>query len=312
MPLPKQLDGRLRLPVVAAPMFLVSGFELVVATCKAGLLGTFPALNLRTTEEFETQILKLKDALEDGDAPFGVNLIVHRSNPRAQPDLEVCVRHQVPLVITSLGAVSELVDAVHGYGGMVFHDVTNLRHARKAIGAGVDGIIAVAGGAGGHAGLIHPFALIDEIRQHFDGTILLAGCISSGRHVAAAIAAGADLTYMGTRFIPTTESAAQEEYKQMVIDAEAADIVYTSAVSGINANFIRQSLVANGIDVDKLRDAASADFGNKLSLGDEAKAWKTIWSAGHGVASIHDLLSVAALSDRIEAEYRAAAAGLSR
>ncbi len=310
MPIPSQLEGRLRLPVVAAPMFLVSGPELVIAACKAGILGTFPALTSRTTELFEEQLVSLEKELTDNDAPYGVNLIVHRSNPRVEADLEVCVRQQVPVVITSLGAVSELVDTVHGYGGLVFHDVTNLRHAKKAIAAGVDGIITVAGGAGGHAGVIHPFALVDEIRREFNGTILLAGCISNGRHVAAARAAGADLAYMGTRFIATEESRAQAEYKDMVLAARPADIVYTAAVSGVNANFMRQSLEANGFDMEKLLNPTDVDFAKKLTLSDEAEAWKTIWSAGHGVASIHDVVTVSKLVDRLEIEYRTAVESL--
>lgn len=310
MPIPEQLQGRLRLPVVAAPMFLVSGPKLVTAACRAGVLGTFPALNQRTTEGFDGWLGELNDALTDDDAPYGVNLIVHRSNPRVEADLEVCVKRKVPLVITSLGAVSELVATVHSYGGLVFHDVTNIRHAKKAVDAGVDGIIAVAGGAGGHAGTTHPFALVDEIRGIFDGTILLAGCISNGRQVAGAIAAGADLAYMGTRFIATEESRAQAEYKQMLLDAVSGDIVYTPAVSGVPANFIRQSLEANGFDVAKLREPGEVAFGEKLTMGDEAKAWSTIWSAGHGVASIDDVLSTAGLIERLGKEYREAAARL--
>ncbi len=285
-------------------MFIVSGLELVRAACRVGVLGTFPALNGRTTEAFEKWVVELRETLSDSHAPFGVNLIVHRSNPRLAADLEICVKHRVPVVITSLGAISEIVDTVHSYGGVVFHDVTNIRHAKKAVDAGVDGIIAVAGGAGGHAGVIHPFALVDEIRSIFSGTILLAGCISNGRHVAAALAAGADLAYVGTRFIATEESGAQPEYKAMVLAATAADIVYTPAVSGVPANFMRQSLQAAGIDVAKLNQPGEIDFGKKLSLGDEAKAWKNIWSAGHGVASISEVLSVGQLVERMQAEYR--------
>lgn len=301
-----------RLPVVAAPMFLVSGDELTIATCKAGITGTFPALNQRTTEGFEAWVVKITEELNafrtaNPDAPcghFGVNLIVHRSNPRLQADLEVVVKHKVPLVITSLGAVSEVVEAVHSYGGVVFHDITNRRHAEKAAEAGVDGVILVAGGAGGHAGTLNPFALMAEIRSFFKGTILLAGAISSGSDVVAARAMGADLAYMGTRFIATQESNAQPEYKQMICEARAEDIVHTPAVSGVPASFMQQSLAANGYDLAKLKDPAAVDFGKKLTVNDEAKAWKTVWSAGHGVSAIGDVPTVAELVERLEAEYR--------
>lgn len=290
-------------------MFLVSGPELVIAACNAGITGTFPALNERTTEGFGAWLDQIEDATS-GDVPYGVNLIVHRSNPRVQADLEVCVAHEVPLIITSLGAVSEVVDAVHSYGGVVFHDVTNARHANKAVEAGADGLILVAGGAGGHAGTFNPFGLLAEIRNFWDGTVVLAGAISSGRDAAAAIAMGADFAYMGTRFIATKESAAPPEYKQMVCDVGPADIVYTPAVSGVPANFMGPSLRDNGFDMEKLREPGHVDFGAKLTVSDEAKAWKTIWSAGHGVAAIHDIPSVGELTDRLEAEYRAAIAAL--
>lgn len=306
------LFDTLRLPVVAAPMFLVSGKALVQSCCQAGVVGTFPALNQRTSEGFEQWVVELKEALaafrkEQPEAfcgPFGVNLIVHKSNPRLQPDLEICVEHEVPLVITSLGAVAEVVDRVHGYGGVVFHDVTNLKHAKKAAAAGVDGLILVAGGAGGHAGKTNPFALMHEIRPHFDGALLLAGCLSTGSDVAAARAMGADLAYMGTRFIATEESAAQDEYKAMLIEARPQDIIHTPAVSGVPANFMRQSLEANGYDMQRLMDPAHVDFGQKLTVSDEAKAWKTVWSAGHGVSAISSICSVAELVDDLEEEYR--------
>lgn len=304
----------LRLPVVAAPMFLVSGEQLVTAACKSGIVGTFPALNQRTTEGFEQWVVSIKESLatfrdeHPGKAcgPFGVNLIVHRSNPRMRADLQVCVDQEVPLVITSLGAVEEVVSAVHSYGGTVFHDVTNRRHAEKAMEAGVDGIVLVAGGAGGHAGTFNPFALLAEIRRFFDGTIILAGSLSSGRDVAAARAMGADLAYMGTRFIATQESNAQPEYKQMICDAAAGDIVYTPAVSGVPANFMRQSLAANDYDMEKLLEPGHVDFGEKLTVNDEAKAWKTVWSAGHGVSAIDDIPTVAQLVDILDEGYRAA------
>ncbi len=308
----------LRLPVVAAPMFLVSGTQLVIESCRAGIVGTFPALNQRTTEGFTQWLHAIKAALAEHDAsgpkhraaPYGVNLIVHRSNPRLQADLEVCVKEQVPLVITSLGAVQEVVEAVHSYGGVVFHDITNRRHAEKAIEAGADGLILVAGGAGGHAGTFNPFALMAELRPLFDGTILLAGALSSGQDVLAARAMGADLAYMGTRFIATQESDAQPEYRAMICAANAADIVHTPAVSGVPASFMRQSLASNGYDLKTLNDPGHVNFGEKLTVSEEAKAWKTVWSAGHGVSAIHDIPSVAALVDRLESEYQAGLARL--
>lgn len=303
MPLPKAFEGRLRLPVVAAPMFLASGPDLVIACCKAGVVGTFPALNQRTTEGFEDWLNTIESALTPQDAPFGVNLIVHKTNPRVQPDLEVIVRHRVPLVITSLGAVKDVVDAVHSYGGAVFHDVTNLKHARKAIAAGVDGLILVCAGAGGHAGTLNPFALLAEIRAEFTGTILLAGTLSTGDQIAAARLLGADLAYMGTRFIATRECAAQQAYKDMVVSAGASDIVYTPAISGIPASFLRQSLEQAGIDAARLAERPDIDLHTELNS--EAKAWKTIWSAGQGVAAIHDQPTVAELVSRLEQEYRA-------
>lgn len=307
---PELLDA-CRVPVIAAPMFLVSGPDLVVASCKAGVVGTFPALNQRTTEGFEQWVIQIKEALADApNKAFGVNLIVHRTNPRVQADLEICVKHEVPLIITSLGAVSELVDTVHGYGGLVYHDVTNRRHAQKAIDAGVDGLILVSAGAGGHAGTINPFAFVKHIRPMFDGTIILAGSISTGGDVAAAMAMGADVAYMGTRFIATTESAAQDEYKQMVCDTNAEEIVYTPAVSGVNANFMRPSLEDNGFDMEQLLNPGSVDFGHKLTMSEEAKAWKTVWSAGHGVSSIDDVPTTAELVERIVAEYEAARGAL--
>lgn len=313
--IPAQFQGRLRLPVVAAPMFLVSGPELVVSACRAGVVGTFPALNQRTTEGFEDWVVRISSAVEAARAahpdrpvaPYGVNLIVHRSNPRVQADLEVCVRRRVPLVITSLGAVPELVDAVHGYGGLVFHDVVNVRHARKAAEAGVDGLVLVCAGAGGHAGATSPFALLPEVRSFFRGTILLAGAISDGRSVAAARALGADLAYVGTRFIATEESAADPAYKRMVLDSAAADVAYTAAVSGVPGSFLKESLRNAGLDPENL-PAGKPDL--SLSSEEERKAWRDIWSAGQGVGQIADLPDVASLVERMAAEYREAAAGL--
>lgn len=315
MALPASFSGRLSLPLIAAPMFLISNPTLAQACCRQGVVGTFPALNQRTSEGFEEWLQEMEAAREaDPDmAPYGVNLIVHRTNPRWPQDLELCVRYKVPLVITSLGAVSDLVEKVHSYGGLVFHDVTNRRHAQKAAEAGVDGIIAVSAGAGGHAGTQSPFALVEDIRQVFDGAIVLAGALSHGRDILAARAMGADLAYMGTRFINTEESAAQDEYRQMVIEAEASDIIHTPAVSGIPASFMRQSLEANGFAMDQLQQAGEVNYGEKLKpMDDEAKAWKTVWSAGQGVSAIRDCPPVAALVKRLQEEYGTAREQLNR
>jgi len=289
-------------------MFLVSNPDLVVETCRAGIVGTFPALNQRTSEGYETWLIEIRERLDKIEqitgkptAPFGVNLIVHKSNPRVQPDLELSIKHKVPLIITSLGAVKELVGAVQGYGGIVFHDVINIRHARKAAEAGVDGLIAVCAGAGGHAGLLSPFALIPEIRKFFDKTILLSGVLSTGRHVAAACMLGADLAYLGTRFIATRESMAADEFKSMILTTRAEDIVYTAAISGVHGNFLRPSIDASGAEID-----LSAP-NKQLSVGaHEKRAWKNIWSAGQGVGSIEDVPTIAELCDRLAVEYRAA------
>lgn len=296
MAIPASLKKGLKLPVIAAPMFLVSGPDLVVEACNAGVIGTFPSLNQRATEGYRDWIHEIKGRLTPDAAAFGVNHIVHPTNPRLMADMMVTVEEQVPLVITSLGAVRDVVEAVHGYGGVVFHDIANIRHARKAAQAGVDGLILVANGAGGHAGVVNPFALVDEVRSFFDGTIILSGCLSTGSDVAAALMMGADFAYMGTRFISTTESEAQAEYKQMIVDAGASDITYTPAVSGIPANFLTPSLVANGIDPKSLPE-------HKLDMGEEAKAWKTVWSAGQGAGAVRDILPTAQLVARLTDEF---------
>ncbi len=307
MSLPALLQDKLRLPLVAAPMFLVSGPELVRACCAQGIVGSFPALNQRETSGFSDWLEEINAGLAPQAAPYAVNLIVHGSNPRLQADLAVCVEQRVPIVITSLGAVKEVVDAVHSYGGLVFHDVTTRRHAEKAAEAGVDGLIAVAAGAGGHAGTWSPFALVAEIRQFFDKTLLLAGCLNHGHEILAAQLLGADLAYMGTRLIATEESRASAEYKQMLLDAQAADIIHTPAVSGVPASFMRQSLLAAGYDLARLQDKGDINYGEKLKpISDEAKAWKTVWSAGQGTGDIHDLPSVAELIARLDSEYQAA------
>ena len=296
MAIPASLKKGLTLPVIASPMFLVSGPDLVVEACNAGVIGTFPSLNQRTTEGYREWIRDIKGRLKAEAAAFGVNHIVHPTNPRLMADMRVSVEEQVPLIITSLGAVRDVVDAVHGYGGVVFHDIANVRHARKAAQAGVDGLILVAAGAGGHAGIINPFALINEVRSFYDGTIILAGAISTGQDVAGALMMGADFAYMGTRFINTTEALASDGYKQMIVDSGATDIIHTPAVSGIPANFMSKSLIENGIDPKHLPE-------HKLDMGDEAKAWKTVWSAGQGAGAVHDVLPTAQLVHRLADEF---------
>ena len=309
MAIPSLLANRLRLPLIAAPMFLISNPTLALACCRQGIVGSFPALNQRTSDGFETWLVMMNQALDEAPeaAPFAVNLVVHRTNPRWEADLALCEKHRVPIVITSLGAASQVVERVHGYGGLVFHDVTHQKHAAKAAAAGVDGIIAVAAGAGGHAGTINPFVLVEEIRQLFEGTLILAGGLSHGRDILAAQAMGADLVYMGTRIINTLESAAPEAYRQMIIEATSADIIHTPAVSGIPANFMRPSLEAAGYPMDQLHQPGAVNYGEKLKpLDDEAAAWKTVWSAGQGVGAIQDILSVEALVARLKREYHQA------
>tara|TARA_R110002072_G_scaffold24660_2_gene83557 strand:- start:4310 stop:5278 length:969 start_codon:yes stop_codon:yes gene_type:complete len=301
----------LNLPVVAAPMFLISNPNMVIECCKNGIVGTFPALNQRTSEGFEAWLIEIKEALaafekETGQkaAPFGVNLIVHPTNPRLEADVKLCMKHKVPLVITSLGAVSMVVDAIHSYGGLVFHDIIKKRHAEKAAEAGVDGLILVAAGAGGHGGSLNPMSLVAEVKSIFDKTILLSGCISTGKDVATALQMGADLAYMGTRFINTDESIAPEAYKKMIVDAGANDVVYTAAISGVHANFLAASLQAAGITAEDLKKDVKIDFGKEMDT--EAKAWKTIWSAGQGVTTIKDSIPVKALVERLRSEFIAA------
>jgi len=304
----------LSLPVIAAPMFLISGPKLVIECCKNGIIGTFPALNQRTTEGFEKWIIEIKSALdlfekETGKkaAPFGVNLIVHQTNPRVKADLEICIKHKVPIIITSLGAVPQLVGAIHSYGGLVFHDVIKKRHAEKAAEAGVDGLILVCAGAGGHAGTLNPMPFVAEIKKFFHKTILLSGCISNGKDIASALQMGADIAYMGTRFINTKESKAPEDYRKMIIESDANDIVYTAAISGVSANFLRPSLEAMGITEEMLKRTKKIDFGKELSVMEkEAKAWSTIWSAGQGVTNISDNPTVKDLVDLMKKEFKAA------
>jgi nitronate monooxygenase len=301
----------LSLPAIAAPLFLISGPKLVIECCKNGIVGTFPALNQRTSEGFEEWLIEIKAALQEFEettgkkaAPFGVNLIVHPTNPRLEADVKLCVKHKVPVIITSLGAVSMVVDAIHSYGGLVFHDIIKKRHAEKASEAGVDGLILVAAGAGGHAGTINPMTLVAEIKKFFKKTIILSGCISTGRDIASALQMGADMAYMGTRFINTDEAKAPEEYKQMIIEAGASDVVYTASISGVHANFLGQSLKAAGITEEDLKKDKKIDFGKELDT--EAKAWKTIWSAGQGSALIKDSVPVTELVTNLKSEFKSA------
>lgn len=319
MSLPDSLRPGLKLPLVVAPMFLASGPALVTACCKAGVIGTFPALNQRSSEGLDQWLTDIRFDLDNFEqttgtkpASFGVNLIVHKSNARLQEDLKIIVKHKVPLVITSLGAVQDVVDAVHSYGGVVFHDVVNTRFARKAASVGVDGLIAVAGGAGGHAGDWNPFALVNELCQFFDKTILLAGSLSTGRNIAAARMMGADMAYMGTRFIGTQECQVQPEYKDMLTTTSAGDIVYTPKISGVNASFLKPSLDDHGIDLNTHQKPDHVDFGAELDVDEaakvstQAKPWKDLWSAGHGVGSISDVPPAAELIARLCNEYTSA------
>lgn len=314
MSLPAMLQESLRIPVIGAPMFIVSGPELVIAQCKAGIVGSFPALNARPQEKLDDWLQEITSSLErfrkdNPDlpvAPFAVNQIVHQSNSRLRQDIELCVKYKVPIVITSLRPPAEVVEAVHSYAGIVFHDVINLRHARKAISQGVDGIITVCAGAGGHAGMTSPFALVKEVRNIFSGTVILSGSMSCGADVLAARAMGADLAYIGTRFIATEEANAPGAYKNMIVGSQSADIVYTSLFTGVHGSYLRGSIEKAGLDPDDLPE------GNKqmMSFGsgdkNEAKAWRDIWGAGQGVGGINDIPATHELILRMEAEYREA------
>ena len=312
MALPALLEGRLRLPLIGAPMFIVSGPELVAEQCKAGIVGSFPALNARPQEKLVEWVRQIKSELaeyseqhpEEPVAPFAVNQIAHPSNARLLEDMEVCVREEVPIIITSLNPPREIVQAVHAYGGLVFHDIISLRHTRKAIEQGVDGIIAVCAGAGGHAGTLSPFALIGEIRKEFDGCLILSGCISRGDDVLAATAMGADLAYSGTRFIATKEAHALPDYKEMIVDSAASDIVYSSLFTGIHGNYLGGSIAKSGMDPANLAagNKEDMDFGKASDI--ETKVWKDIWGAGQGVGNIDDILPARDVVLRMEQEYR--------
>ncbi|MDP9082732.1 MAG: nitronate monooxygenase family protein [Pseudomonadota bacterium] len=318
MPLPTILQGRLRLPLIGAPMFIVSTPRLVLAQCKAGIVGSFPALNARPAAQLDDWLAEITAELASCSrakpdrkvAPFAVNQIVHASNSRLEQDVSLCVKHKVPIIITSLRPPAEVVAAVHGYGGLVFHDVINLRHAEKAAAQGVDGIIAVCAGAGGHAGVLSPFALVKQIREIYPGAIILSGAMSTGADVLAAKALGADLAYLGTRFIATQEANASAEYQQMLIDSRGEDIVYTNLFSGVSGSYLRGSIVRAGLDPDELPEADKTKLNFGTGGNAEFKAWRDIWSAGQSVSGIHEVESVAALVSRMEREYAAARACL--
>lgn len=310
MALPKILQN-LELPVIGAPLFIVSGPELVIAQCKAGIVGSFPALNARPVEELEKWIIRIKSELaayqeENPDkkvGPFAVNQICHASNDRLQHDMEVCVRQQVPIIITSLRPPKIVIDAVHSYGGIVLHDVINIRHTKKALSEGADGIIAVCAGAGGHAGKLSPFALVPEIREFHEGPLLCSGSISTGGSVLGAQAIGADLAYIGTRFIATKEANAPDAYKQMIVDSAGEDIVYSSLFTGIHGNYLKSSIQNAGLDPEALESADK----NSMNFGSgDAKAWKDIWGSGQGVGSIHNVPSVADVVAQLKQEYETA------
>lgn len=302
-----ELFSRLTLPVIGAPMFLVSGPDLVIAQCRAGILGAFPALNARSSAELSRWLTRITAALPIG-TPFAVNLIAHRSNDRLASDLELCVRHRVPIVITSLGAREDINAAIHSYGGIVLHDVIDNSFARKAISKGADGLILVAAGAGGHAGTISPFALMREVRDWFSGPVALSGAIATGEAVLAARTLGADLAYIGSAFIATQEAEASAAYKQMVVASAASDIIYTDRFSGVNGNYLRPSIVAAGLDPDAPAAAAIMDFAEDSG---EAKAWRDIWGAGQGIGAVTDIPLAASLIERIALEYSAAARRIS-
>jgi nitronate monooxygenase len=316
MALPKVLQGNLSIPVIGSPLFLVSGPELVIAQCKAGIVGSFPALNARPQNVLGEWLVRIKEELAAAKeenpelpiAPYAVNQICHASNDRLMADMETCVEHEVPIIITSLRPPEEVVTAAHSYGGLVYHDVISVRHARKAAEQGVDGLILVCAGAGGHAGTLSPFALVREVREFFDGTIILSGSISSGSAIASSQALGADLAYMGTRFIATEEANAEQGYKDMLIESVADDIVYSSLFTGVAGNYLKGSVKNAGLDPADLPDAdkSSMNFGSGGNT--EAKAWKDIWGSGQGIGSIKDSPTVQALVDQLKKEYLEAAA----
>lgn len=316
MALPPLFD-KLRVPVVGAPQFIIATPDLVIAQCKGGIVGSFPALNARPQPLLDDWLYRIEDELAAWDeahpnapaAPYAVNQIVHKTNERLDEDVALCVKHKAPIVITSLGARRDVNEAIHSYGGIVLHDIINIEFAKKALEKGADGLIAVCAGAGGHAGALSPFALIPEIREFFDGPLLLSGAIATGRGILAAQAIGADLAYMGSAFIATTEANAPERYKQMIVESKAEDVVYTNLFTGVRGNYLKGSISAAGLDPDNLpqSDPSKMNFGGE---GTKAKAWKDIWGAGQGVGGVHDILPTAELIARLTREYDEAKRGL--
>ena len=307
-------EGRLRIPVIGAPLFIVSNPDLVIAQCKAGIVGSFPALNARPESRLDEWLARITEELAAHDrahperpsAPFAVNQIVHRSNTRLEHDLEVCARYKVPIVITSLGARPEVNDAVHGWGGITLHDIINGTFARKAVEKGADGLIAVAAGAGGHAGTHSPFALVQEIREWFGGPLALSGAIATGHAVRAAEVIGADFAYVGSAFIATAEANAPERYKQMIVESGADDILYSPVFTGVHGNYLRPSIVAAGLDPNALGqiEAVKMDFGNRDESGKQVKAWRDVWGSGQGIGAVKAVVPAAELVNRLAAEYR--------
>ena len=316
MPIPDSIKDNISIPVIGAPLFLISVPDLVIAQCKAGIIGSFPALNARPQHVLEEWIVRIKTELKEYQeqnpdkkvAPFAVNQICHGSNDRLQGDMEICVKHEVPIIITSLRPPAEVVEAAHSYGGLVFHDVINVRHAKKAADMGVDGLILVCAGAGGHAGALSPFALLREVKSWFDGTIILSGSIGDGYSVASALALGADFAYLGTRFIATHEANAEPEYKQMLIESSANDIVYSNLFTGVLGNYLKPSIQNAGLDPDNLptADKSAMNFGSGGNT--DSKAWKDIWGSGQGIGLIEDAPTVESLVERIRAEFSEATA----
>ncbi len=310
MGIPASLNQNLALPVICAPMFIISNPDLVIAQCKGGVIGSFPALNARPKDLLDEWLTRIKAELaaDPNAAPFAVNQIIHPSNERLEHDMALCVKHEVPLIITSLSAPTQIVPHVHAYGGKVFHDVISVRHAEKALEAGVDGLILVCAGAGGHAGTLSPFALVGEIRKFYDGPIALSGSITNGQAILAAQAMGADFAYIGTRFIATQEANAVEAYKQAIVDSAAKDVVYTPYFTGVHGNYLTRSIVAAGLDPANLpvKDKTAMSFGGAR----DAKAWKDIWGAGQGVGTIDDVLPAGELITRLKQEYRSAKTAL--
>ena len=306
MSLPPILRERLKIPVIASPLFIISNPDLVIAQCKAGVVGSFPSLNARPLEQLEEWLQRLNNDLGQDDAPYAVNLIVHKSNDRLQADLDLCVKYKAPVVITSLGAREDVNAAIHSYGGVVLHDIINNRFAKKAIEKGADGLIAVAAGAGGHAGTLSPFALTQEIRQWFDGPLALSGAIATGGAVLAAEAMGADLGYIGSAYIATKEARADERYKQMIVNSGAEDIVYSNLFTGVHGNYLAPSIRNAGLDPGDLpqSDPSKMNFGS--GGGSEKKAWKDIWGCGQGIGAVDEILPAAELTKRLIAEYREA------